>query len=132
MSPSEEPQPWQPQAVVDRVNRARGNYLTRTGKELDWPDFAKSCAWAPSTVTDVKSAKRPLRVAELGVIAKLLGVRPGYLAFNDGPMAATTPTVPATEIAALDIAQAERHPARGTHPAKPTTGRPARRGSKGG
>lgn len=83
MRTPEKTQPWDPKAVVDRVNRARGNYLARTGREVDWPDFAKRLSWAASTITDVKSAKRPLRVAELGVIGQMLDADPGGLAFGD-------------------------------------------------
>lgn len=77
------PQPWEPQQVIERVNRARGEYLRRTGEDFGWRHIAKLCGWEPSTQTDAKKGKRPLRVAEIGVIAARLGVQAGYLAFDE-------------------------------------------------
>ena len=96
-SASSVPQPWDPQQVVERINRARGDYLKRTGADRSWLDFAKRLRWKPSTQTDVKKGKRPLRISEVAEIARHLDVRPGYLAFGEEPMrgTATTPSVEA-------------------------------------
>jgi hypothetical protein len=82
------PQPWEPQQVIERINRARGDYLTRTGEEFGWKEIGRFLGFEPSTQTDVKKGKRPFRVAELGRLAAKMGVRAGYLAFNETPMRA--------------------------------------------
>lgn len=73
-------------AMVARVNRARGAFLERTGKDVRWTDLARLCSWKPSTATDVKLGKRPLRVLEVAQIAWALGARAGFIAFGEEPM----------------------------------------------
>lgn len=85
---SEEPQLWDPQQVIARINRARGDYLSRTGREIGWKEVAKLLKWSPSTQTDVTKDEepRPLRLREVALIARLLEVRAGWLAFGEDPV----------------------------------------------
>jgi transcriptional regulator with XRE-family HTH domain len=71
-------------------------------KEIGWAEIARALGFKPSTVTDIKRADRPLRLAEVWEIAHLLGVRPGWLAFGDGPMAEPKPGHPTTVGVPLD------------------------------
>lgn len=82
-APDSSPSPWAPEAVLERINAARGDYLTRTKRDMDWGDIGRALGWKPATVTDVKKG-RPLRLAEVGLLAQLLGVSPGWIAFGEG------------------------------------------------
>lgn len=71
--------------VIDRVNRARGDYLARTGQDVKWIDIGRRLGWnSPTTASDVKLGKRALRVDEIREIAELLGASPGWIAFGEG------------------------------------------------
>lgn len=84
---------WAPEAVANRVDRARGALLARTGKSLLWADIARRLQWASSaTAAEVRAGRRPLRVAEIGEIAQLLECSPGWLAFGEGVMRWTPDT----------------------------------------
>jgi len=91
------PPPWHPDEVVKRVNVARGRYLATQGRDLSWAELGRPVRWAASTITEIKAGRRPIRVFEVGEIARVLGVSPGWLAFGEGPMWGVTNGVAAIE-----------------------------------
>lgn len=78
--------PWHPAEVLKRVERARGAFLARTGQEVKWADLGRILRWASSTTSDIRGGVRPLRVEEIGEIARVLECSAGWLAFAQGPM----------------------------------------------
>lgn len=89
---TDHPRSWDSEEVAKRVDRARGALLARSGKSLLWSDIGRSFGWASATVTQVRTGRRPLRVAEVGEIARLLDCSPGWLAFGEGVMRWTPDT----------------------------------------
>lgn len=87
MTRSRQPKPWSPVEVAQRIERARGALLARTGREVKWADIGRLLRWSSSaTASEAKSGTRPLRVEEIGEIAQLLECSAGWLAFAQGPM----------------------------------------------
>lgn len=98
--------------MARRVDRARGALLARTGRSILWADIGRAFDWHSSTASEAKAGRRPLRVAEIGEIARLLECSPGWLAFGEGAMESTNyrdPTIPfEDESAATYLARQQR------------------------
>lgn len=58
----------------------------RSGRQVLWSEIGRALSIHPSTTSDVKTGKRPLRVDEIAVVARLLDCMAGWLAFGEGPM----------------------------------------------
>lgn len=74
-----------PKAIVGRVDRARGAYLDRTGRELTWSQIGAALGLGQTSYWELENGVRKFAVWELLVVAKLLGVRAGWLAFDEQP-----------------------------------------------
>lgn len=74
--------------LLDRLNRARGAYLARTGKEVEWKDLAEAAGLGLSSMTDVTSLNRKVTIADAIAFADYLGVEFAWLAAGRGPMIA--------------------------------------------
>jgi hypothetical protein len=88
-------------ALLDRLNRARGAYMARTGKEVQWKDLAEAAGLGLSTMTDITTLDRRVTIADAAAFADYLGVEFAWLALGRGPMTAQPPAAhdgPAPEV----------------------------------
>lgn len=74
--------------VLERIGIARAEYLRTKGEDLLWSEIGRHLGWGQPTTSAVKNAKRPVDIEELPDLARVLGVRPAWLVFFDGPMVA--------------------------------------------
>ena len=75
-------------ALLDRLNRARGAYLERTGKDVELQELAKAAGLGASTMTDIMTLDRRVTIADALAFADYLGVEFAWLAAGRGPMRA--------------------------------------------
>lgn len=69
----------------DRLAEARKLYEIANRKDVTWDELARLVDMTPQVMSQVKNGKRPVRLEEVAVIAWVLGVRPAWLAFDEGP-----------------------------------------------
>jgi hypothetical protein len=72
--------------LLDRLNRARGAYLARTGKDVEWKDLAEAAGIGLSTMTDITTLDRKVTITDAAAFADYLGVEFAWLAIGRGPM----------------------------------------------
>ena len=84
--------------LLDRLNRARGAYLARTGKEVEWKDLAEAAGLGLSTMTDVTNLNRKVTIADAIAFADYLGVEFAWLAAGRGPMVVAVPVDPPAQV----------------------------------
>jgi hypothetical protein len=94
-------------ALLDRLNRARGAYMARTGKEVQWKDLAEAAGLGLSTMTDITTLDRRVTIADAAAFADYLGVEFAWLALGRGPMTVSQPTA---ESAAPEVRQVTTRP----------------------
>ena len=80
------PESWDKEEVVRRVNKARAAHQLLHDEEIKWADIGRELRWKSSTTSDVSNAYRALRIEEVARIAAKLNVSPGWLAFGEGRM----------------------------------------------
>lgn len=78
--------PYHPAEVVRRLNAAREKFRAETGHDMGWGAISRALNWSSAVAADVRTARRPIRVYELGELALLLCVSAGWLAFGEGSM----------------------------------------------
>lgn len=103
---------WEIADILQRVERARGAHLARTGQEVRWSVIGRALAWPSSTTSDVRTGRRALRIPEIGAIAALLQCSAGWLAFNEG-------TAPAADADARRVTMHRAEAAAGESSASP-------------
>lgn len=146
---------WADSQIVERINRARGGLLQRSGREVSWADLGRALHWLPSTTTAAKQGTRGFRIGEIAEMAALLDCSPGWLAFAEGQMwggrsgqfeiqpgvTSATTGVDAAEATAREIAEAEarereeaarRKRAVGEGPIRPASDGPGRSPGRAG
>jgi len=72
--------------LLDRLNRAMGAYQARTGKAVEWQELAAAAGLKPSTMSDIVSLERMVRIKDAVAFADYLGVNFAWLAANRGAM----------------------------------------------